>query len=387
MPLRKCEATLVNGLKVNREKPRIVIAGKKPPPVGGQNLLIAELLDELQRDGRSEVSHLDLAFTKDWKKARRFAPGKLVELWNVWRSMRKLAGGKPVDLLLYPAGGPQTVPLFRDALLLPLLRPYTRRLVMHFHAAGYAKVAAGLRFPLSRAVHRAYALVDEAIVMTEFGREDPAVAGIPRVHVLPNLLSDTFAPRETLGRGQGDRAHLLYLGHVYDEKGVPELLEALRGITSAFELRIVGDCLAPWTPDKLYARIREFGLDSKVTYIGGVDTKKRDEELARADFLIFPSRAHESYGLVLAEAMMWKLPIITFDWRGNSEVVGHDPGGLLLPDNNRVPQLRDGIRKVLESRECWKEWGERNRQRFLARFKKREGCSPMVELLLKLASN
>jgi glycosyltransferase involved in cell wall biosynthesis len=223
--------------------------------------------------------------------------------------------------------------------------------------------------------------------MTEFGREDPAVAGIPRVHVLPNLLSDTFAPRETLGRGQGDRAHLLYLGHVYVEKGVPELLEALRGITSAFELRIVGDCLAPWTPDKLYARIREFGLDSKVTYIGGVDTKKRDGELARADFLIFPSRAHESFGLVLAEAMMWKLPIITFDWRGNSEVVGPDPGGLLLPDNNRVPQLRDGIRKVLESRECWKEWGERNRQRFLARFKKREGCSPMVELLLKLASN
>ena len=372
---------------MNRKSPRIVIAGKKPPPIGGQNLLIAELLEDLERDGRGEVSHLDLAFTKDWKKARRFTPGKLVELWNVRRSMRELAGGQPVDLLLYPAGGPQTVPLFRDALLLPLLRPYCRCLVMHFHAAGYSKVAAGLRFPLSRAVPRAYARVDEAIVMTEFGREDPVVAGIPRIHVCPNLLSDAFAPRKILDRGHGDRARLLYLGHVYDEKGVPELLEALRGMAPAFELRIVGDCLAPWNPDKLSACIREFGLDSRVTYIGGVDAQKRDEELARADFLIFPSRAHESFGLVLAEAMMWKLPIITFDWRGNAEVVGKDPGGLLLPNNDRVAELRDGINKMFESRDHWEEWGEKNRQRFLAQFRKPEGSSPMVELLLQLASN
>jgi len=387
MPSRKCEATLVHGQNVIREKPRIVIAGKKPPPIGGQNLLIAELLEDLERDGRCEVSHLDLAFTKDWKKARRFTPGKLVELWNVRKSMRQLAGGQPVDLLLYPAGGPQTVPLFRDALLLPLLRPYSRSLVMHFHAAGYAKVAAGLRFPLSRAVRRAYSRVDEAIVMTEFGREDPVAAGIPRIHVCPNLLSDTFDLGKILGRGHGDRARVLYLGHVYEEKGVPELLEALRGITSAFELRIVGDCLAPWNPDKLCARIRDFGLSSKVAYIGGVDAKGRDEELARADFLIFPSRAHESFGLVLAEAMMWKLPIITFDWRGNAEVVGQDPGGLLLPNSDRAAQLRDGIRKMLESRDRWEEWGENNRQRFLAKFKKPEASPPMVELLLQLASN
>jgi glycosyltransferase involved in cell wall biosynthesis len=383
----KCEATLVHGQNVIKEKPRVVIAGKKPPPIGGQNLLIAELLEDLQRDGRGEISHLDLAFTKDWKKARRFTPQKLVELWNVRRSMRELAGGQPVDLLLYPVGGPQTVPLFRDALLLPLLRPYCRCLVMHFHAAGYAKVAAELRFPLSWAVRRAYARVDEAIVMTEFGREDPVVAGIPRIHVCPNLLSDVFTSGKILGRGHGDRARLLYLGHVYDEKGVPELLAALRGVAPAFELRIVGDCLAPWSPDKLRARIREFGLNSKVTYIDGVDAKGRDEELARADFLIFPSRAHESFGLVLAEAMMWKLPIITFDWRGNAEVVGKDPGGLLLPNNDRVAELRDGINKMLESRDHWEEWGEKNRQRFLAQFRKPEGSSPMVELLLQLASN
>jgi glycosyltransferase involved in cell wall biosynthesis len=371
---------------LNRKKPRIVIAGKKPPPIGGQNLLIAELLEDLQRDGRSEVSHLDLAFTKDWKKARRFTPGKVVELWNVRRSMRDLANGKPVDLLLYPAGGPQTVPLFRDALLLPLLRPYCRCLVMHFHAAGYAKVATGLRFPLSWAVRRAYAMVDEAIVMTEFGREDPVAAGISKVHVYPNFLRDTYDPTYIIARGQATRARLLYLGHVYDEKGVFELLEALQGVRADFELRIVGDCLAPWTPEKLDTCIKSLGLSSKVTYSRGVDEALRDKELARANFLIFPSRAHESFGLVLAEAMMWKLPVITFDWRGNSEVVGRTPGGLLLPNNDRVAQLRDGIEKVIGNREHWEKWGEKNRQRFVARYRKPEGCPPLVDVLLRLAS-
>jgi glycosyltransferase involved in cell wall biosynthesis len=367
-------------------KPIVVIAGKKPPPIGGQNLLIADLLEDLKRDGRGEVSHLDLAFTKDWKKARRFTAGKIVELWNVRRSMRDLADGKSVDLLLYPAGGPQTVPLFRDALLLPLLRPYCRCLVIHFHAAGYAKVATGLRFPLSWAVRRAYAMVDQAIVMTEFGREDPVMACIPRVHVCPNLLRDTFVPTEMLGRCQGDRPRLLYLGHVYDEKGVFELLEALQGVNSDFELRIVGDCLTPWTPEKLDACIKGLGLSSKVTYFQGVDGVQRDKELGRAHFLIFPSRAHESFGLVLAEAMMWKLPVITFDWRGNSEVVGQNPGGLLLPNNDRVAQLRVGIEKMINNRENWNDWGEVNRQRFLTKYKKPEGCPPIVDLLMRLAS-
>jgi hypothetical protein len=68
-------------------------------------------------------------------------------------------------------------------------------------------------------------------------------------------------------------------------------------------------------------------------------------------------------------------------------VVGKDPGGLLLPNNDRVAELRDGINKMFESRDHWEEWGEKNRQRFLAQFRKPEGSSPMVELLLQLASN
>ena len=378
---------MVQWENVNRGLPRIVIAGKRPPPVGGQNLLIAELLEDLRRDGAIEVSHLNLAFTKDWKRARRLTLGKVAELWRVRQSMRKLAGGKPVDLLLYPAGGPQIVPLFRDALLLPLLRPYCRSLVMHFHAAGYAKVASKLWFPLNVAVRRAYARVDEAIVMTEFGREDAEAAGIAKIHVRPNMIRDTFDPTKTLARGGRSHARILYLGHVYNEKGIPELLDALRGIKSPFELRIVGDCLSPWTPEKLRESIKESNLDIRTTYVGGVDGQGRDEELAHADFLIFPSRAHESFGLVLAEAMMWKLPVITFDWRGNAEVVGEEPGGFLLRNEDRVVQLRDGIEKMLESRKRWNEWGEKNRHRFLARFRKPDGRSPIVELLLQLASN
>ena len=367
------------------KKPHIVVAGKEPPPVGGQNLLIAELLRDLRSDGRSCASHLDLAFTKDWTKARKFSPTKLFELWRVWTEMRGIAKTKPVDILLYPVGGPQTVPLFRDAILLPLLRPYCRKLIMHFHAAGYAMAAPHLSFPLKQLIRRAYASTDEAVVMTEFGREDAVAAGIRKIHVSPNMLRDTFDPTKIEDRRKSPKAKILYLGHVYKEKGVFDLLDALVNIKKPFDLRIVGDCLAPWTPERLRDRIDKAGLDNVVEYVGGVDEKNRDAELARADFLVFPSRAAESFGLVLAEAMMWRLPVITFDWRGNNEVLGEDPGGFLLPGENRIDELAGAVTEMLDKQELWQVWGECNRQRFLKKFNKPDQNIPIVELLLAAA--
>lgn len=372
---------------MEEKKKFIVVAGKKPPPIGGQNLMVAELLADLVREDTCRVEHLDLAFTKDWKDARRFSFGKVREVLRVVSSLRRLARHNRVDLLLFPVGGPQMVPLFRDALLLPILRRYSRKLVLHFHAAGYAQVYGSLFYPLKLLSKKTYSAADEAIVMTNFGREDAFAAGISRTHVCPNFLKDTFDQRKIKAANPLSTPVILYLGHVYEEKGIFDLLDALGKVNSRFHLRVVGDCLAPWTPTKFISWIKEKGLSSLVEYVGGVDLPKRDEELAQADFLVFPSRAHESFGLVLAEAMMWKLPIVTFDWRGNKEVVGEDLGGVLMPFGNNVAQLSSAVEFVLENRRLWLRWGETNRNRFLEKFCKPESCSPLANLILTMASN
>jgi len=351
--------------------------------------MVAELLADLAQEDTCKVAHLDFAFTKDWKVARKFSVGKVLEVLRVASSLRRLARYKRVDLLIFPVGGPQTVPLFRDALLLPIMRRYTRKLVLHFHAAGYAQVYGNLFYLLKLISKKAYSLADDAIVMTDFGREDAFAAGISSTHVCPNYILDTFDQRKIKVNNPESTPVILYLGHVYEEKGIFDLLDALTKVKSRYHLRIVGDCLAPWTPSKLMGLIKEKGLSNLVEYVGGVDLPKRDEELSQADFLVFPSRAHESFGLVLAEAMMWKLPIVTFDWRGNKEVVGEDPGGVLIPFGDNITQLSSGIEFILGNRGMWLKWGEKNRQRFLENFRKPDGRTPLyfkVNISRKIAS-
>lgn len=94
--------------------PRIIVAGQIPPPVGGQNAMILGLLRELQANPLARVEHLPFYFTKDTQAARKGSLGKLVELVRVIGRLLALRLRGPIDLMVFPPGGPQRVPICRD---------------------------------------------------------------------------------------------------------------------------------------------------------------------------------------------------------------------------------------------------------------------------------
>ena len=146
----------------------------------------------------------------------------------LWRLFRIRMTGV-VDLMLYPVGGPHTVPIIRDILLLPFARLASRKLVLQFHAAGIAE-------SMRRATvfHRIVATLmrraDSAIVMTNFNRIDPESIGIRKIDVVPIRIRDEF--RNDLV--ERDALRLLYVGHLCSDKGTPDLLEAFARIAPIF---------------------------------------------------------------------------------------------------------------------------------------------------------
>jgi glycosyltransferase involved in cell wall biosynthesis len=51
--------------------------------------------------------------------------------------------------------------------------------------------------------------------------------------------------------------------------------------------------------------------------------EEKNRIFANVGIFVFPSLAiYESFGLVMVEAMMWGLPIVATDWRGNRDVAG-----------------------------------------------------------------
>ncbi|MCK0155053.1 glycosyltransferase family 4 protein [Alcanivorax sp. S6407] len=118
---------------------------------------------------------------------------------------------------------------------------------------------------------------------------------------------------------------LLYVGSWISRKGVDLLAPIMRELGDNFELLYTGGPASDKDKPSMPANMHDIGrLDG-------------DREVARAmqqaDALLFPSRS-EGFGLVAAEAIACRLPVIAT--RGSSliEVVTHGTTGLLCPADN-----------------------------------------------------
>lgn len=358
------------------ERPRVVVAGQIPPPVLGQYVATADLVGRLASSGRFRVEHLPFRFARSAEDLRVPRLGKLGEMGRIVARALGMRRHGSIDCLVYPVGGPAAVVALRDALLLPALMAVSRRTMLLFHSGGHAEAWSGrpLWQRLATAVYRRAA---GAVVLTEFGRRDPEALGIQSVFVAPHQLADEMDPA-LIARGRG-RPRILYLGSIDAQKGVPSLLEAVSRIDDDMTLVLVGESHPSYSNSMLEADIDRLGLGGKVERTGVLTGREKAEQLGRADVLVFSStHPGETFGLVLVEAMMWALPVVTFRWRGTGDIVGDIPQELLADPASPVADgLERGLRFALANRARWEEWGARNRTRYEERY--RPGASTAFE--------
>lgn len=326
-----------------------------------------------------ESIHLRFFFTSDFQKARKASIGKLLELLRVIGRLLRIRLRGPIDLLLYPTGGPQTVPIVRDILLLPWMLLLSRRVMLHFHAAGVAdRFAAEPKSLLCVLLRAAYRRVFGAVVMADFNRRDPELFGITNVLVRPHCIRDESDAALLVGKRKSQDKRLLYVGHLHPDKGTDALLRAFAEIRAQHPdatLELVGECLPPWTEAELGALLGNLGLAGGVTLSGVLTGRRKAEAYARANLFVFPTVApYESFGLVLVEAMMWSLPIVASEWRGNQDVLTPAYGGVTFPVREPLAeQIRRAFDQALAQRSRWEEWGEANRALFQDRYQEKDG--------------
>lgn len=133
---------------------------------------------------------------------------------------------------------------------------------------------------------------------------------------------------------------LLALGGLHRVKGFDLLLQALQlwnPPSGSVELRIGGD-----GPERtaLQAQARVLGLEDRVRWLGGLHPEQVPDVLAGADALVLASR-HETFGVVLAEALAAGRPVLATRCGGPESVV-HDGVGRLVPTED-VPALAQGL--------------------------------------------
>lgn len=123
----------------------------------------------------------------------------------------------------------------------------------------------------------------------------------------------TFGLKDVVkNRFNRDFNNILFVGRIDKEKGIEELLFAMKNIVEINKntiLKIVGGGSKSYI-NKLIGFIQDMGLTDHIEFVGYVsDQKTMRDHYLWADLLVLPSY-HEGFPRVVYEAMIFRLPII-----------------------------------------------------------------------------
>lgn len=230
--------------------------------------------------------------------------------------------------------------------LLLLLRMQGKKVMVIHHHYRYM-LETGIKHNIYRFMEWAflraasYAITPNPYVLGLMEKSDPKI----------NTLYFPLHFDKTLHTGMTPVAgNLLYIGTIERRKGLKYLIEALsilkrKGIN--LHLDIIGKVVEEEYAKGVKEMIERDSLDVKMH--GYVSAEQKDRFLREADIFAFPS-LHEGYGMVLAEAQTYSLPIICFDNSAMPYTVKDGYNGFLCNDRD-ANAMADAIEKVVADRE------------------------------------
>ena len=187
--------------------------------------------------------------------------------------------------------------------------------------------------------------IDAAIAVSEAAARFPAPVIRGRFEVVPNGVEvERFADPGTPARGLPDGRRLLWVSRLDPQKGFPILLRAFERLASELDdlcLVVAGDGRDRIALELLSDRDRE-----RVVMLGTVPHDDLPPLFAAANAFAAPATGHESFGVVLVEAMAAGVPVVATDIPGYREVVRDDVDGLLVPPGD-AGALAGALARVL----------------------------------------
>jgi len=149
--------------------------------------------------------------------------------------------------------------------------------------------------------------------------------------------------RSELGFDDDDRI-LVTVGRLVARKSVSSLIQMLADMRSpAIKLVVIGD--GPLL-EELRAQALRLCVDEQVRFAGFVSDQQKVDLLNVADLYVSTSQ-HEGFGLVFLEAMAAGLPVVCYDFGGQSDFLQDGVTGALLPLND-LRRFQEACEHLLE---------------------------------------
>lgn len=275
----------------------------------------------------------------------------------------------------------------RDSLACVTLSALTgAKSVVHAHVNFGDWMGPGVRWAFGRA--------NALVGVSRFSAGTFVSAGYPseRVHAVLNAIElsrwdptlDPTIGRATIGVPQG-APFIVSVARLFRSKGQHELIQALARVKREFpdvRLAIVGADYPEGNGETrwLQDRARELGVAENVIFTG----QRSDiaSLMAACDVFSLPSFL-EPFGLVFAEAMAMKRPVVALSDGGTPEVVEHEKCGLLSSAGD-IDALAFNLIRLLRDPALRQRFGEYGRKRVEEHFTPSRMAADVADLYGRL---
>ena len=366
-----------------RPRPRLLIIGPLPPPLGGVQLVI----DMQRRSQLAEEFDLDVVDTS--KRQLRWAvenptwktPFYFVRDFS--RLARALARLRPDVALVHAA---PSLSFLRDWMFMIAARLAGAKVICHYHGTLHTRFPSGEtrsgRFigrVLMLAAHRVIVLgpTYQREMGNAWRRDDVAWApNMADVALFRDMPADTPAP----WLAPGDKA-VLFVGRLSAPKGIFDLFDAIPRVLERHpeaNFVLVGVAERDELEPVIRADARRRGIASRVTFLGSLEGREKAAAFVTSKMIVVPSWT-EAFPLVIPEAMAAGLPVIATSVGAIPDFVKDGEDGFLIAAKN-PGMLAESICRLLDDEGLRQRISRRVRDRASREFAIEAGCGKVAEL-------
>lgn len=202
-----------------------------------------------------------------------------------------------------------------------------------------------------------------------------------RVFVLPNPVC---VPDKIPDRLDSNKVRLLFSGRVGQRKGAFDLIKAFADLPAEQKVRAELIFAGDGDIEQGIALVNSLNLANHITFVGWLNSDKRDKLLKNSHIFILPSY-NEALPMALLEAMSWGLPVITSPVGGIPEIITANKNGLVVTPGD-IQQLTAAMQLLIENHNLRETLGQNARSSILG-FDVKVYCDNLLDMYHLLAKN